>query len=190
MAETQFSDVASFNVIKKMCKDLANAGDYQTLAHLVRVNKMINKTCQRFLDNMPLNIIVQYRFGYGDDEYVIFPFRIYGREYGGIKAELNKYNIWIRRNKWDKMGFGFSLTLADEKIHYQDEEHLSQDARQLYEIIEEHSNIDKIFTGEEEYRGGAISIGFGDPLPLTTSLIERGTIRLVFDVKLKKFVAK
>ena len=188
--ETEFFDVASTDIIEKMCEEFADAGDYLTLAHMLRVNKTINKICQKSLDNMVVNIIIQYRFGYGDDEYVIFPFRIYGREYRQLETELNKYNEWIKRHKWDKEGFGFTLTIADEDIHYQDEEHFSQDAKQLYEIIEERSNIDQLITGEEDYKGGAISIGFGTPLPLTISLIKRGTIHLVFDEKLKKFVAK
>lgn len=38
--------------IEKMCKKLATDGDYKTLAHLVRVNRMVHDTCQKYLDRV------------------------------------------------------------------------------------------------------------------------------------------
>lgn len=38
--------------IEKMCKELALKGDYKTLAHLVRVNRKIHETCQKYLDRV------------------------------------------------------------------------------------------------------------------------------------------
>ena len=175
------TDVADVNVIEQICQNLVDDGDYQTLVHLIRVNQHISKVCQKMLGEIKKTqqeIIIYYRFGLGDDEYVVFPFKVYGKEYTKLVTEIDTYNQWIADHDWGKLGFEFKLYKSgDLPIHEED----LGNVKDLRDAVESHDNIDDLWTGKEEYTGGIIGIGFDKVLPVTKKLIERGTTKVEFN---------
>ena len=161
-----------------MCQSLVEDRDYQTLAHLIRVNKQIHGICQKMLDQVKRSIhVIEYRYGQGDDEYVLFPFVITDAELPLLEAELKTYDDWIKSQGLNRYEFSIGMFENGRVIDLlQLPEEQIRKADQLQYVIENRDNIDEIWTGAEEYHGGLLGFGYGTMLPLTRKLVNQGIV--------------